>query len=324
MVGEVISIGRVNIDVDMRVKEFPKANDHMISKRGQIFFGGSASNFATQCTRLGVKTSLVSCIGNDAYGQLALKNLTKIAVDTSCILTLDNQPTGIFVIAHDDQGQRMIIVEPGANQFLDRRVFEEESMNEAHLVHVAGAFPMMIDRALELCRTNGMALSLDPGRAAKDLDFDRILRHTDLLFVNQYELEEYFGIKVNKDALMDLAKTFPGILIVKRGKNGATATDGFEFYTSQIFEVDVADTMGAGDAFAAGFVTGWMRTDRIAPALNFANAVAALTITQSGAQNGQPDLEEAAGLLRKYGVSIDPILKTFKKPQKPKKKRRGN
>lgn len=324
MVGEVISIGRVNVDVDMRLKQFPKENDHMISERGQIFFGGSASNFAAQCTRLGIKTTLVSCIGNDDYGQLALKNLTKIGVDTSCILTLDNQRTGIFVIAHDEQGKRMIIVEPGANQFLDRRIFEEETVTEAHLIHVAGAFPMMIDRALEMCRINGMILSLDPGRAAKNLDYDRILRNTDLLFVNQFELEDYFGIQAKKSELMSFAKTFPGVLILKRGKSGATATDGFEYFTSKIFEVDVADTMGAGDAFAAGFVTGWMRTDRIQPALNLANAVAALTITQYGAQNGQPNLDEAARLLRDYNVSIDAILKTFKKPQRPKKKRRGN
>jgi sugar/nucleoside kinase (ribokinase family) len=195
-------------------------------------------------------------------------------------------------------------------------------MNDAHLVHVAGAFPKMIDSALELCRTNGMVLSLDPGRAAKDLDFDRVLRNTDLLFVNQFELEDYFGIQVKKNALMDFAKSFPGVLIVKRGKNGATATDGFEYYTSKIFEVDVKDTMGAGDAFAAGFVTGWMRTDRIQPALNFANAVAALTITEYGAQNGQPDLDKTAGLLREYDVSIDSILKTFRKPKRPKRKKR--
>ncbi|MGQ4911001.1 MAG: carbohydrate kinase family protein [Candidatus Thorarchaeota archaeon] len=323
MVGEVVAIGRVNIDVDMQVKNISSSDEHIVSERGRIFFGGSASNFASQCAKLGVKSSLIGCVGHDEYGQLALKELAKAGVDTSCVLTLDDLPTGIFVIIQDSQGKRNIIVEPGANRFLDRRLIEEDSVVDAHVIHVAGAFPMMIDRAVEITSSNGMILSLDPGRAASDLNYDRFLRYVDLLFVNQFELENYFGVEVKKAELMKFAKTFPGVLVVKMGKNGAIATDGFEYNSSRIFEVDVVDTMGAGDAFAAGFVSAWMRTDRIDQSLNFANAVAGLAITQMGAQNGQPSLEEVEALLREHGVSVDSILRTFRKPSKPKRRRRS-
>jgi sugar/nucleoside kinase (ribokinase family) len=182
---------------------------------------------------------------------------------------------------------------------------------------------MMIDRVSDVTTTNGMILSLDPGRAGNNLDYEEILPSTDLLFLNQKELKDYFGINPTEKALRNFAKTFPGIVILKIGKKGAIATDGFEYCSSDVFEVPVVDTLGAGDAFAAGFITAWMRSERIEQALNVANAVAALTITKAGAQNGQPSLDEVARLLRRHRISIDSILKTFRPRSKPKRKQKG-
>ena len=315
-----MAIGRINVDVDMKVDKLPKVNEHIVCESGRISFGGSAANFATQSTRLGVKTMLVSCVGDDRYGQLAVKEITEAGIDTSCLLVLENQPTGIFVYAHDQKGDRIVVVEPGANKFLEKRVFEEEKLLDAQVVHIAGSFPMLIDRVADLTSANGMILSIDPGRAGMDLNYDKVLKRTDILFVNQRELKDYFKVNPSETALRSLAKSFPGIVVVKMGEKGAIATDGFEYCTSDVFEVPVVDTLGAGDSFAAGFITAWMRSERIEQALNMANAVAALTITQTGAQNGQPTLDEVARLLRRHQISIDSVLKTFKGKGKPRGK----
>jgi ribokinase len=79
--------------------------------------------------------------------------------------------------------------------------------------------------------------------------------------------------------------------------------------------------MGAGDSFAAGFITAWIRSEKIEQALNMANAAAALTISKQGAQNGQPSLEELARFLRKHNISIDSVLNTFKTVSKHRKNR---
>lgn len=321
MVGEFVVFGRINIDIIMRVDTIPKKNEHVICEEGHISFGGSAANFAAQASRLGVKTTLVSCVGDDPYGHLAVKEMSRLGVDTSCILVLENQSTGLFIYTHDAAENWFVVAKPGANKFLEKRLFEEEDLVDAQVMHLAGSFPMMIDRAMELATTHGMILSLDPGRAAGKLEFSRILRHTDLLFVNQDELKEYFKVQPIESELRAFAKTFPGIVILKMGAKGAIATDGFEYCTSNIFEVPVVDTMGAGDSFAAGFITAWIRSERIEQALNMANAVAAMTITKQGAQNGQPSLEEAARFLRQHNISIDSVLKTFKTVSKQRKNR---
>jgi len=321
LVGEFVVFGRINIDIVMRVDTIPKKNEHVICEEGHISFGGSAANFAAQASRLGVKTTLVSCVGDDPYGQLAVKEMSRLGVDTSCILVLENQSTGLFIYTHDAAEDWIVVAKPGANKFLEKRLFEEEDLADAQVMHLAGSFPMMIDRAMELATTHGMIVSLDPGRAADKLEFSRILRHTDLLFVNQEELKEYFKVQPIESELRAFAKTFPGIVILKMGAKGAIATDGFECCTSNVFEVPVVDTMGAGDAFAAGFITAWIRSERIEQALNMANAAAALKITKQGAQNGQPSLEELARFLRKHNISIDSVLNTFKTVSKQRKNR---
>lgn len=319
MVRDVIAIGRINVDVIMQVGRIPAKNEHVTSKQGLISFGGSASNFASQTARLGVGTGIVGCVGDDLYGQQALKDLSNAGVDTSSVLVLDNQPTGIFFLAEQRNGDRVVVSEPGANRFLEKHVLDDEYLVRSSVVHLAGAFPMMTSRIQEVSTANGMVFSFDPGRAAGSLDFKSILRRTDLLFLNQGELRNYFKINPSEKALKAFAKTIPGIVVIKKGKKGAVATDGFEYCTSPVFDVPAVDTLGAGDAFAAGFVTAWTRSERIEQALHVANAVAALTITKKGAQNGQPTLDQTAKLLKKNGVSIDSILRTFK----PKKRRKG-
>ncbi|MFX1330792.1 MAG: carbohydrate kinase family protein [Promethearchaeota archaeon] len=323
MAREIVAVGRINVDVIMEVSSIPAKNEHVTSQKSLISFGGSASNFASQTARLGVGTGIIGCVGDDLYGQQALKALSNAGVDVSSVLVLDNQPTGIFFIAEQRNGDRIVVSEPGANRFLEKYILDEDLLVKSTVIHLAGGFPMMTSRIQEVTKANGMIFSLDPGRAASSMDFKSILRRTDLLFLNQGELQNYFKISPTEKALKAFAKTIPGIVIIKKGAKGAVATDGFEYCTSQVFDVPVADTLGAGDAFAAGFVTAWARSERIEQALHVGNAVAALTITKRGAQNGQPTMDETARLLKKNGVSIDSVLRTFvtKKRRKGKSRR---
>jgi ribokinase len=310
---EVVSLGRINIDIVMNVDKLSGANEHVFSQQSSFTFGGSAANFATQSAKLGVKTGLISCVGSDLYGQLIMKNLNELGVDTKAVLVLDNQPTGLFFLAQSPKEGDAVYAELGANKFLEKYVLDEEYLARVRTLHIAGGFPNLISRAIDLATTEGMIVSVDPGRAAAEVDFSKIIKNIDLLFLNKVELEGYFKIEAKEKPLREFAKTFPGILLVKMGDKGSIATDGFEYVKSPIFEVPVKDTLGAGDSFAAGFVTAWTRSENIEQALNFANATASRTIMHEGSQNGQPDLQSVARILGKHSINIQDILKTFRR-----------
>ena len=317
---ETVAIGKINLDISMCVERFPGLKEHAFAQESYVSFGGSAANFAMQSSRLGVKTGLISCVGDDVHGQLVLKELAKVGVDTSSVLVLDNQPTGLFFLAWQPKKGNMVFSEMGANKFLEKHLLDDKLLERARTLHVAGGFPMMAERAAEKATVDGMILSLDPGRTASSMNFSKILKHTDLLFVNQRELNDYFKVNPSKTALKKFAKEFPGIVILKEGKKGARATDGFEYCKAQAFEVPVVDTLGAGDAFAAGFITAWTRFENIGLALNVGCAVASKVIMHKGAQIGQPTMDETAAFLKKNGISIDPILRTFKRKKRTKKR----
>ncbi|MGD2072387.1 MAG: carbohydrate kinase family protein [Candidatus Thorarchaeota archaeon] len=320
MTVETVAIGKINIDISMRVDKLPSIKEHAFSKKSNVSFGGSAANFATQSSRLGVKAGLISCVGDDVHGQQALKQLAKQGVDTSSVLVLDNQPTGLFFSAWQPKKGNMVFTEMGANRFLEKHLLDDKLLERARTLHVAGGFPMMAERAAQKATADGMILSMDLGRAANSVDFAKILRHTDLLFVNRIELKEYFKVNPSKKALKKFAKEFPGIVILKEGKGGARATDGFEYCKVQSFDVPVVDTLGAGDAFAAGFVMAWTRSENITQALNVGCAVSAQVIKHHGAQIGQPTIEETAKFLKENGVSIDNILRTFRRKRRRRKR----
>lgn len=320
MTVETVAIGKINLDISMCVDRFPSVKEHAFSQESYVSFGGSAANFAMQSSKLGVRTGLISCVGDDVHGQLILKQLAKVGVDTSSVLVLDNQPTGLFFLAWQPKKGKMVFAEMGANKFLEKHLLDDKLLERARTLHVAGGFPMMAERAAKKATIDGMILSLDPGRAATSMNFDKILKHTDLLFVNQKELNHYFKVTPSKTALKKFAKQFPGIVILKEGKKGARATDGFDYCQAQSFDVPVVDTLGAGDAFAAGFVTAWTRFEKIELALNIGCAIASQVIMHRGAQIGQPTLDEAAKFLKDNGISIDPILRTFKRKKRAKKR----
>ena len=115
---------------------------------------------------------------------MALKNLTDRGVDTKSILILENHPTGLFFLAQHPKQGSMVFAETGANRFLEKHIFDEEYVSRARTIHVAGGFPMMTERAVDIATANGMIFSFDPGRSGGLLDFSKYLRSTDLLFLN--------------------------------------------------------------------------------------------------------------------------------------------
>ncbi len=316
---EVLSIGRINVDVILRVERLPTNQQHLICREGYISPGGSAANFAAQSARLGVRTGLLACAGDDLQGYAILEHLAKSGVDIQQVLVLDRQPTGIFTYIYEHGGDNIVIVEPGANKYLEKQIIDERTIASNNVIHVAGVFPRIAKTVAEIAAVNGIVFSFDPGRAASADYLQSIVPRTDLLFLNENELRQYFGIEVAENELKRIAREFPGILIVKRGKEGAVATDGFDYVVSRAFDVQVMDTFGAGDAFAAGFVTAWSRKECLECALNVANAVAALKITQRGAQTGQPTLDELERFLTKQGISIREIANSLRARQPTKR-----
>lgn len=129
----------------------------------------------------------------------------------------------------------------------------------------------------------------------------RALKFVDLLFLNEIEAKLLTDIKNIEKAAKHTLKMGPKIVALKLGKKGCIILTEEKKIYSSAFNVKVADTSGAGDAFDAGFLTGVIKGWDLKKAARFANAVGALSTMKVGARSALPNRREVRRFLRRFG-----------------------
>ena len=148
------------------------------------------------------------------------------------------------------------------------------------------SFPQIFRDAREL----GLSTSFDPNSDPSHLWSDSIrevFAYTDLLFLNETEALQLTRARTARAALKTLSKEVP-CAVIKLGARGALAVKDGEITSASGFKVEPTDTTGAGDSFAAGFVSSYLRGRPMTECLDAANACGALSTLQAGGTAGQP------------------------------------
>jgi ribokinase len=116
-VGQVIVVGSVNTDYAVRIGHLPRPGETVTGGQLEILPGGKGANQAHAAARLGAAVTLVAAIGTDAAGDGARADLVAAGIDTSCLIR-SAAPSGVAMILVDGAGENMIAVAPGANERL--------------------------------------------------------------------------------------------------------------------------------------------------------------------------------------------------------------
>ncbi len=294
MIPLIASVGNANVDVTLTLDSIPGPDEEVISRGTLVSAGGSASNFAIACSRLGWPAAAAAVVGRDPLGDFYLSALREAGVLTNLVFRDPDLPTGLVIVMNEPGEQRRMILSPGANLRLGKDLISSISreLGMSEVVHVAtGKF----ENALAVAElVEGPVSSWDPGfrvlseagRMALDLlpEYDRI-------FVNLKEARLLSGCSGPRDCLSSLVG--PSEVIIKLGEFGAMASIEGEVYESPGYAVEVVDTTGAGDVFDAAYTVARLRGEDPGPALDLANACAALSIGTPGASRGIPTWDEA-------------------------------
>ena len=255
--------------------------------------GGSAANTAAWLARAGIQTTFVGRVGDDVLGRMAVDDLAGEGV--SLAVSVDPvRPTGTCIVLVDATGERTMVPAAGANSGLDEAVLPDDLLAAGARLHVSayalfnpgsrGAVDALVARAV----TADVPVSVDAASAAPLRDFGpeeflRWLPSGALLFANLDEAEVLAG----SGAAEDLARTLgsrSGAAIVKCGADGAVWSDGTDVVSVTTEAVTPVDSTGAGDAFAAGVLSQFVRGGDTEAALREGNRLAATAITRAGAR----------------------------------------
>jgi sugar/nucleoside kinase (ribokinase family) len=260
-----------------------------ISTRG----GGAAANVAAHLARLGMSVELAGCVGDDPSGAGLAAELATAGVRLA-LRTVPGVPTGTIVSLVESDGQRSMLADRGANL--------ELVAGDVPLPAPGGHFYVsgytLLDprprvaglRALQDAATAGCTISVDPASTGPLARYgvDRWLTDTaatTVLLPNADEARLLTGCRDAEDAARALAARYP-VVALKLGPDGALWASGDVLVHRPAHPTTVVDTTGAGDAFAAGLLSAWLRSPDPDPAaaLDAGLARAADVVRRPGAR----------------------------------------
>ncbi len=282
-------VGDVMVDVVVRLAA-PLAQASDSPARIMFRGGGSAANTAAWLAEAGADVALVGRVGDDDRGRSAVEELRAGGVDTRVAVDPD-LPTGTCLVLTGPGGERTMAPDAGANDALNEGDLPAELLGEGRHLHVsgysllrAGSRPAARD-AMGLASRSGMTVSVDPSSSALlSADFFEHAEGAGLLLPNASEAHALTGHSDPEAAARELAGRF-GEVVVTLGRGGALWTNGEEVLRAAAEPVDaVVDTTGAGDAFAAGFLTARANGSSTAEALAAGCRLAARAVRKTGAR----------------------------------------
>ena len=295
----IVVVGSLNRDHVAKARSLPLPGETVHGTSYSRHNGGKGANQAVALARLGQNVSMVGAVGDDADGAALLAALANDGVDTSAISMTPSQ-TGVAIITVDQRGENSIVVVAGANGDLDDAVIDaaQPVISEADIVLAQLEVPISsVTRAFGHA-TGTVVLNPAPASAIDRL----LLDSSDYLIPNQTELASLSDCEIPENEEQILKATdalrFSGVVIVTLGPEGALAVDdGSVVARTTPPTVDVVDTVGAGDAFCAGFCDALARGLPLQESIEWATACGALATTKEGAQPSMPDASAIRSLL---------------------------
>lgn len=303
---DVVGFGALNIDQLYMVNKIANKEDESYILGFKESFGGSASNTIIGLSRLGLKTGFIGKVSNDSEGRLLFENLKEEGVNTDGIIVSEKGRTGKVLGFVDREGQRALYVDPGVNDLIKIYEINSDYLEKYKVLHLSsfvGGSKEAQERLLQKI-SEDLVVSLDPGwiYAERGLNYLlNILKHTHIILINKKELKHLTGKKdktVEEQAKVILDHV--DIVVVKLGDKGCYVTDGRESHYVESFKTKCIDTTGAGDAFNAGFLYGFIKDKNLKESCKIGNLVAACCIEKFGAVTGLPDNSEMKVRLKYY------------------------
>ena len=256
--------------------------------------GGAPMNVAYHLKKLGTNPALITKIGADKYGEDLVNILNKSGVSTEFFYVDFEHPTGlVYANLNDHQEVVYDIVYPSAWDFIELKD-EMKSLVEDAEYFVYGSLTSRnkvsrdaLNQLLEAAKTKVLDINLRPPHFHRS-DVEHLLQHADVLKMNIIELELITGwfshFQTTEDRIKLMQDQFKiDTLIVTMGGDGALVHHQGTNYYHNGFKVEVADTIGSGDSFLAGFLHQLLNGATVEEALVFASGIGAFIATQAGA-----------------------------------------
>jgi 2-dehydro-3-deoxygluconokinase len=270
---------------------------------------GAESNVAMYLADHGIDARWVSRLGDDAFGRRVLHRVRTAGVDVSGVRTDPARPTGLLFKDPARNGSTRVSYyrHGSAASAMGPYVLDEEVMRTADVWHFTGITPALSTTCRDLVEAalgaDRPAVSFDVNHRpavwseAADALLRRMAQAADIVFVGLDEAQALWGDELREPSDVRALLSRPRILVVKDGGKTATAFFGESRACVPALTVDVVEPVGAGDAFAAGFLAGLLRGESAERCLRLGHVTAVSALSVTGDHGPLPDKAEMGRLL---------------------------
>lgn len=252
--------------------------------------GGAAGNVAVGLAKLGLKTGIISCVGRDKEGEEIIQQLKKAKVDTD-LIEIDQSKKTSFSIIISYHGERSILVFHSFKPE-DFHLPKDLKTDWVYVGPLDEDYRQLYSKITGLASEKNIKIALNPGSVQIQDGlpaFGGLLRVVKILFLNREEGQKLVGasgVANVREITNELLKTGVETVVVTDGKEGAFAANKQDFFKVGPFPAKRLEVTGAGDAFAAGFLTAYIRGEKLFDCLKWGVTNSASVIEKVGAQGG--------------------------------------
>ncbi len=310
---DLITIGSCTLDCIIQIKDilrFELFDKDVVKKYTAIEYsrklnvdgvrfvpGGSAANIAANCAMLGLKSAYIGIIGNDFSANICLDDLGKRGVDLSNMIQTDEDNTALSVILRTDWGKdRSILAYKGANNLLNPSDVKEELFENikafawTSLTSENGC--RAIEKAITLTKDNNSKIYAAPSMSIIKNNpkwAEILISNSDIVSLNKEEAKEFTGEHDTLHMIHHFLDLGLDLISITDGPNGSIISDGKQIINSSVYQGDVEDTTGAGDAFLAGILISNLNNFDLEKTSKMATAMSFLECKEIGVREGLPN-----------------------------------
>ena len=299
---DVVTLGLNSLDIVAVVANHPVAGGKTRVERLAQLPGGQSASAAVGCARLGWRTRYIGTYGEDDAARVGIESLERDGVDTSLVRKIPGATSHTSLVLVDGRsGDRTVIWYRDPLLAMSAEDVPVDAVRDARVLLVDDHEPLAATVAAAAAREAGVRTVIDVEKLRPGTE--ELLQHITIIIAAESFPSELTGHSDLGAALREMARRFePSLTCATLGPRGSLSLmDGKEVRTPA-FDVHVVDTTGAGDAFRAGFIAGWLRSGadpNVHDVLRYAHGVAALNCRGLGARDGLPRHEEVRELIRR-------------------------
>lgn len=319
---DVICLGRLAVDFYSQQIGSPL---EAISS-ASMYLGGSSGNMAFGTARLGMKSAMLTRLGNEQMGRFLLDELTSVGCDVSQVQQDNQRLSGLVVLGIADRETFPLLFyrENVADMAIDKTLVKESFIASAKALVITGTH-FSTPTSAETCRQAMIYARKNDTKVCLDIDYrpvlwgltdkgegenryvadqqvtehlQAIVPSCDLVVGTEEEIHITGGSNDTMECLRTIRRLTDADIVVKRGPLGASCFSAEipetldEGVTVKGVKVAVLNVLGAGDAFMSGFLRGWVGGEELEMSLRYANGCGALVVSRHGCAPSMPTVEE--------------------------------